>query len=103
MKKRKSIVKITEAEFAKICDELAKDADTVCKFNSIGTEEETLLWMLLGILINYLSLSDLEIPCFSGVPTAETYRQAILHVLKTRRDVPFDAEKYIDRMLLKQR
>ncbi len=96
-------MKITEAEFAKICSDLKKDADTVCKFNSVGTREETLLWMLLGILINYLSLSELEIPCFPSTPTAETYRQAILHVLASRKATPFEAEKYIDRMLLEEK
>lgn len=62
----------------------------------IGSEEETLLWMLLSCLLSYLSVSDLETPCFTGIPTAETYRQAILFVLKDRKTEDFDAEKYLD-------
>jgi hypothetical protein len=95
-------IKISEAEFEKICNDIAKDAETICKFNPIGTREETLLWMLLGVLINYLSLSDLETPCFpNSSAKADAYRKAILHVLRNRKAAPFEAEKYIDRMIEK--
>lgn len=87
---------ISEQEFARICDGIYEDRASICKHNPIGTQEETLLWMLLSCLLSYLSVSELETPCFTGTPTAETYRQAILFVLKDRKADDFDAEKYLD-------
>ena len=88
--------KISEQEFARICDGIYEDRASIYKHNPIGTREETLLWMLLSCLVSYLSVSEIETPCFTGIPTAETYRQAILFVLKDRKVVDFEAEKYLD-------
>jgi len=90
--------KISEHEFSRICRGIFEDRETIIKHNPLGTREEILLWMLLSILISYLSLSEIETPCFTGMPTAETYRQAILFVLKERKTDDFDAEKYLDKM-----
>jgi hypothetical protein len=90
------VSKISEKEFARICDGIYEDRASICEHNPIGTREETLLWMLLSCLLSYLSVSELETPCFTGMPTAETYRQAILFVLKDRKAESFDAEKYLD-------
>ena len=87
---------ISEREFAGICDGIYQDRESIVKYNPIGTREETLLWMLLSCLVSYLSLSEMETPCFNGMPTAETYRQAILFVLKDRKTDDFDVEKYLD-------
>ena len=91
--------KISEREFARICENLRADAENILRHNPIGTREETLLWMLLSCLIFYLSLTEIETPCFNGKPDAETYRNAISFVLKARKAEYFDAEKYIDRLL----
>ncbi len=90
---------ISEQEFARICRGIYEDRDSILKHNPIGTREETLLWMLLSILISYLSLSEIETPCFTGTPTADTYRQAIHFVLRDRRDGDFDAAAYLDKLL----
>ena len=90
--------KISEQEFAQICQGITEDAETICKHNPIGTREETLLWMLLSCLISYLSLSEIETPCFNGKPDAETYRSAILFVLRDRRIDDFEAEKYLSQL-----
>ena len=90
--------KISEQEFARICKGIFEDRETICKHNPIGTREETLLWMLLSILISYLSLSEIETPCFAGMPTSETYRDAINFVLRDRRIGEFDVEKYLNEM-----
>jgi hypothetical protein len=87
---------ISESEFERICAGICEDRESICKHNPIGTGEETLLWMLLSCLVSYLSVSEMETPCFTGMPTAKTYRQAILFVLKDRKAEDFDAEKYID-------
>lgn len=89
---------ISEEKFAEICEKIRVEREIICKHNPIGTTEETLLWMLLGILVSYLSLSEIETPCFTGKPTAETYRQAILFVLKDRKTADFDAEKYLEKL-----
>lgn len=86
---------ITEAEFARIVGGIVEDRASIIKHNPLGTDEEILLWMLLSCLITYLSLSDLETPCFSGKPDAETYRDAIAFVLRDRRSEDFDIEGYL--------
>ena len=90
--------KISEKELARICEGIYEDREAIIRHNPIGTREETLLWMLLSVLISYLSLSELETPCFTGMPTAETYRQAILFILRERKTEDFDAEKYLDKL-----
>lgn len=90
---------ITEKEFARICQGIYEDREIICKHNPMGTHEEILLWMLLSCLISYLSLSDIETPCFTGKPTAETYRNAILFILKNRVSEKFDAEEYLDELV----
>lgn len=93
------MTKISEREFSRICEGVFEDRDKIIKHNPIGTRDETLLWMLLSILISYLSLSEIETPCFTGMPTAETYRQAILFILKDRKTEEFDAEHYLDDLI----
>ncbi len=87
--------RISEDEFARICAGITEDRESICRHNPIGMPEEILLWMLLGCLINYLSLSEIETPCFNGQPDAETYRNAILFVLKNRKAEEYDAETYL--------
>lgn len=93
------MAKISEQEFSRICKDIYEDRQIIRKHNPIGTREETLLWMLMSILISYLSLSEIETPCFPGMPTAETYRQAILFVLKERKTSEFDAQGYLDDLI----
>jgi len=90
--------RISEAEFARICAGIHSDRRIIRKHNPVGTEEETLFWMLLNCLVSYLSLSENETPCFTGMPNAETYRQAILFILKARKTEDFDAEIYLNRL-----
>lgn len=90
------MTKITENEFARIVDGISEDRDIIIKHNPLGAESEILLWMLLSCLISYLNLTELEIPCFTGKPDANTYRDAIQFVLKDRRTTDFDIAKYLD-------
>jgi hypothetical protein len=89
------MTKISEKEFAKICQGIYQDRQIIWKHNPIGTRPEILLWMLMSCLHSYLSLTEIETPCFKGKPTAETYREAILFILKDRREDDFEAEKYL--------
>ena len=91
--------KISEKNFSGICAGIARDREKIVRHNPIGTEEEILLWMLLSVLITYLSLSEQETPCFTGMPDAATYRKAIDFVLKDRRETDFDIEPYVTDML----
>lgn len=91
--------KISENEFARICRGIREDREIICQHNPIGTRKETLLWMLLSCLISYLSISEIETPCFTGKPDAETYRTAILYILKDRMSENFDVEKYLDKLV----
>lgn len=89
------MTKITEAEFKRIIDGIYEDREVILKYNPVGTSEEIMLWMLLSCLISYLSLSDLDIPCFPGRPNAQTYRDAIIFVLKARKAKTFDERPYL--------
>ena len=91
--------RLSESEFAEICRGLRYDRDAIVKHNPIGTPRETLLWMLMSCLISYLSLSDIETPCFTGRPDEKTYRDAILYIVEKRRATAFDANKYINELL----
>lgn len=93
-----SLHRISESEFERIVRGIVEDRETIIKHNPIGTREEILLWMLLSCLASYLSLTDLESPCFTGKPDAATYRQAILFVLTDRKEDDFDAESILDRI-----
>ncbi len=93
------MVSITETEFRTICEGIRRDRDSITKHNPIGTAEETLLWMLMSTLVVYLSLSEIETPCFTGRPDAETYRQAIQFILKGRQAEDFDAAPYLVRLV----
>ena len=92
---------ISELELARICEGIHRDGDAIYRHNPIGTRDETLLWMLLSCLISYLSLDEIEIPCFTGMPDAATYRNAILFILQNRRSENFTIEKYLDAMIKK--
>jgi hypothetical protein len=94
------MTKISEAEFARICEQIYLDREQIYGFNPSVSHEEVLLWMLLTCLINYLSLSETEIPCFPGVPDAKVYQQAISHVLQARMEPLFEPTKYLDKLLV---
>jgi hypothetical protein len=92
------MTKISETEFARICDDIFADRAVIYRHNPLGTEREVLLWMLLCCLNSYLNLSDIETPCFNGKPDEKTYREAILFVLQDRRTDDFDAAFYLDKL-----
>jgi hypothetical protein len=93
------MTKISEKEFARICAGIYEERESIFRHNPIGTREETLLWMLLSVLVSYLSLSEIETPCFNGRPTEETYREAILFILRDRKTEDFDAKDYLEQLL----
>lgn len=90
---------ISESEFARICEGIREDRASITKHNPIGTRDETLLWMLMSTLVVYLSLSDIETPCFTGRADAETYRQAIYFIVDARRSESFDVEPFLVRLV----
>ena len=89
---------IREDEFARICNGIYEDREIIWKHNPLGTREEILLWMVLSCLISYLSLTEMEAPCFTGVPDAATYRNAVLFVLENAAAEKFDAGIYLDQL-----
>ena len=93
------MAKISEDEFARICRGIKDDRGAIVKHNPLGTDEEILLWMLLSCLVSYLSLDEIETPCFTGVPDASTYREAIAFVLKDRQTEPFDINEYLNDLI----
>ena len=89
---------ISEAQFARIVGGISADRESIIKHNPLGTDEEILLWMLLSCLVSFLSLSEIETPCFTGRPNAETYRDAILFILRDRKETNFEVEEYIAKL-----
>ena len=87
---------ISESEFARICEGIRIDREKIIANNPIGTDTEVILWMLLGVLVSFLNLSELETPCFTGRPDEKTYRDAINFVLTNRKRADFDVDKYIE-------
>ena len=90
---------ISETEFVRICRGIDEDRESIIKHNPTGTPEERLLWMLLGCLISYLNLTEMETPCFTGKADAKTYRKAILFVLEDRMDTAFDVENIVQTLI----
>ena len=86
---------ISEVEFKRLVDGIARDRESIIKHNPLGTDEEILLWMLLSCLSSYLNLSEIETPCFNGKPKAGTYTDAICFIMKERREANFDIAKYL--------
>jgi hypothetical protein len=94
------MTEITEAELKRIVDGILDDRESIVRHNPIGTEEETLLWMLMSSLVVYLSLNEMETPCFTGRPDTKTYRDAIEFVLRGRKVGEFDDGPLIDKLLI---
>jgi hypothetical protein len=90
---------ISEAEFERIVAGIIEDRETIVKHNPLGTEAEILLWMLMSCLVAYLSLDELETPCFTGRPDVKVYRDAIEFILKGRMTDEFDPSHYLDRLI----
>lgn len=90
---------ISENEFARICKGINEDREIICKHNPIGTGEEILLWMLTSVLVSYLSLEEIETPCFSGKPNAQTYRDAVSFMLTGRKNPDFDEAAYLQKLI----
>ena len=89
------MTKISEKDFEKICVGIDADRDVIIKHNPLGSDEEILLWMLMSVLISFLSLNEKEQPCFPGKPNADVYRDAIRFVLKDRMTEKFDIEIHL--------
>jgi len=90
------VTKISQAEFARIVDGIIEDRESIIRHNPIGTPEEILSWMLLSCLVSYLNLEEVETPCFTGKPDANTYREAIRFVLKGRKEPDFSEDGFLD-------
>ena len=86
---------ISEVEFAKLCQGIYDDRESIIKHNPIGPPEEILLWMLLSCLISYLNLSEGDTAHLTGNTDVKTFGDAILFVLKDRRVDGFDPGKYL--------
>jgi hypothetical protein len=92
------VATISETEFKRLVNGILEDRDVIIRHNPIGTPSETLLWMLMSCLVSFLSVSEMETPCFTGRPDADTYREAIRFILRDRQADEFDPEPYLDKL-----
>lgn len=93
------MARISEAEFARICEGIREDRRSIIEHNPIGPPDEILLWMLMSTLVMYLSLDEAETPCFPGKPDADTYRTAIHFILTDRKSDDFAVDPYLDNLI----
>ena len=49
------MTKISEAEFARICNGINDDRESIIKHNPLGPPDEILLWMLLSLSLIHIS------------------------------------------------
>jgi len=89
---------ISEAELSRLVKGIIADKESIIRHNPVGTIEETLLWMLLSSLVVYLSLNEMETPCFTARPDANTYREAIEFVLRGRMFPEFEPAPLLDKL-----
>ena len=94
----KGMTRISETEFQRLVDGIIADSESIVRHNPIGNREEILLWMLLNSLVVYLSLTELETPCFTGRPDVSVYRDAIEFVLRNRKTEEFDVAGLLDKL-----
>lgn len=92
------MTQISEVELSQLVEGIIEDKESIIRHNPIGTPEETLLWMLLSSLVVYLSLNEMETPCFTGRPDARTYREAIEFVLRGHMSLVFEPAPLLDRL-----
>ena len=96
----KDMTRISEVEFSRIVEGIVEDRGAIIRHNPIGTPEKTLLWMLLSALVVYLSLNEVETPCFTGRADARVYRDAIEFILRDRMTDTFDPIPLLDKLSL---
>ena len=96
----KDMTRISEVEFSRIVEGIVEDRGAIVHHNPIGTPQETLLWMLLSALVVYLSLNEMETPCFTGRTDAQVYRDAIEFILRDRMTDTFDPVPLLDKLSL---
>ncbi|HEX8775393.1 MAG TPA: hypothetical protein VF735_17620 [Pyrinomonadaceae bacterium] len=86
---------ISEQEFKKLCDDVYADRFQIYAFNPNASRREALLWMILGCLLTLLSVPVLEQPSAYGGASDDPYGDAIIEVLKDRRETDFDPQTYL--------
>lgn len=92
---------ISVAEFERLCEGIREDSESIFRHNPVGSREETLLWMLMSCLVGYLNLSEIEMPCFTGRPNVETYREAIRFMLRGRAPDEIEIDARLNELLRK--
>lgn len=85
--------KISEQEFAKLCDDVYRDRQQIYSYNPNMSRRDSLEWMILCSLMPLLNIT--------AEPTASTYSEAICEVLENRMTKPFDAMKYLEDLVEK--
>lgn len=78
-----------------MCDDVYLDRRQIHAFNPNASEEEAVLWMLAGCLINLLDVPLWEQPSGRGGVSPEAYREAISELLQSRMKPVFEAHAYL--------
>jgi len=92
---KKNMETITEQEFRKLCDDVYRDRDEFYTLNPNVSHREALLWMLLGSLVNLLSVPIMDRPGIFDATTSDPYGTAVIELVKQRASPEFDPSIYI--------
>jgi hypothetical protein len=89
-------MKISEAQFKKLCDDVYRDRHQIYGFNPSMSKRDALFWLILGSVYSLLSIPVLYQPGGIDPNSDDPYGDAICELLQGRMKEPFDARAYLE-------
>ncbi|HEX8708961.1 MAG TPA: hypothetical protein VF723_12010 [Pyrinomonadaceae bacterium] len=86
---------ISAQEFERLCEDIYADRWQVYPLIPSASRSDALKWMLLGCLVNLLSVPQLEAPHVRHGRSADPYGDAICELMKGRASPVFDPRAYL--------
>jgi len=92
------MVKISEQQFKKLCDDVYRDRHQIYKFNPGMSKHDALFWLILGSIYTLLNIPVLYQPKSFNTVSNDPYTDAICEILENRMTEPFDARVYLEEL-----
>lgn len=92
------MITISETRFRTICDDAYRDRHQIYAFDPNAGRAQTVLWVILGAIHSYLSLSDAEIAQLNG-PKFTSYSDVICEMVQARQDGNFAPRPVLDDLI----
>jgi hypothetical protein len=90
---------ITEKQFERLCSEIVEDQGLIQTLNPALSKKEAGLWILLGSLVNLLSVPEREQSELYDPSQDDPYLHAILELLQNRTLPVFNPRKHLVAMI----